>query len=213
MRAIVLLAILVGCRDSATKASPTPAPTPGPAPAPAVLDLSFVRGDVLVGEERDGHERPLRLDPATASWTALGSGDANLCPTGHRLGGGFLCIATVGESEADHVEQLAIVRGADVTRLGPTAQMIRNPSVVGDTVVFESNQASYRDLFAVTAGGAVRRLTDHASGNFEPALSPDGATVAFASSRDGDAELYVQPLAGGAPTRLTASGRDDWSPR
>jgi TolB protein len=214
MRAIVVLAMmLVGCRDRATKVSPTPPPTPAPAPAPAVLDLSFVRGDVVVGEERDGHERPLRLDPATATWVALGSGEAHLFSTGFRLGDGLLCIATVGDTEADHVEQLAIVRGAEVSRLGPTATMIRNPSVVGDTVVFESSRESFRDLYAVTAAGAVRRLTDDAAGNFEPALSPDGAQVAFASSRDGDAELYVQPLAGGAARRLTASGRDDWSPR
>lgn len=216
MRALVVLAMLVGCRDGATKASPKPAPPPPPQPGPApeVRDLTFVRGDVVVGEERDGHERPLELDPATATWTALGSGDAHLFPTGHRFGGGLLCIATVGDTEEDHVEQLAIVRGAEVTRLGPTASMIRNPSAVGDTVVFESNQASFRDVYAVTAAGVVRRLTDHTAGNFEPALSPDGAQVVFASSRDGDAELYVQPMSGkGAARRLTASGRDDWGPR
>jgi hypothetical protein len=80
----------------------------------------------------------------------------------------------VGDTEADHVEQLAIVRGAEVSRLGPTATMIRNPSVVGDTVVFESQPRELPRSVRGDRRGAVRRLTDDAAGNFEPALSPDG---------------------------------------
>ena len=209
---LVLVAALA-CRDRPTATSAPAARHDAAAPTiDAGGGLGFVRGLVVVGEDRDGWQRPLELDPATGAWRALGGGAAHLFPTGQRFGGGLLCIATVGDTEADHVEQLAIVRGAAVERLGPTAQMIRNPTVGGDAVVFESNRASFRDLYAVTAAGAVRRLTDDAAGNFEPAVSPDGAQVAFASSRDGNAELYLQPLTGGPARRLTDASRDDWGP-
>jgi Tol biopolymer transport system component len=54
------------------------------------------------------------------------------------------------------------------------------------------------------------RLTDDRLGNFEPAVSPDGAFIAFSSSRDGDAELYVMRADGSEQRRLTAFHRDDW---
>ncbi|MBK9035128.1 MAG: PD40 domain-containing protein [Myxococcales bacterium] len=217
-RALAGLAVVatLACRDR-PKPTAAPAAVRDAAMAPTVdaraaLDLGFVRGLVVVGEDRDGWQRPLQLDPATGAWIVLGGGAAHLFPTGQRLDGGLLCIATVGDTEADHVEQLAVVRGVAVARLGPTAQMIRNPTVGPDVVVIESNHASYRDLYAVGPRGVVRRLTDDAAGNFEPALAPDGAQVAFASSRDGNAELYVQPLAGGPARRLTSASGDDWSP-
>lgn len=49
-----------------------------------------------------------------------------------------------------------------------------------------------------------------------PAPSPDGARLAFASSRDGDFEIYVAAADGANPRRLTASRgldiRPAWSP-
>jgi tricorn protease len=41
-----------------------------------------------------------------------------------------------------------------------------------------------------------------------PQLSPDGATVAYACSEGGTADLYSLPLAGGAPRRLTWEGNE-----
>jgi len=202
---------LAGCKDR--KAAPPPPSQPaGPvgAATPPSRDLAFVRGEVLVSSEAT--PLPQRLDPTTGTWSAIGSGDVRLYPTGLRLRGGHLCIATRGVTEEDHVEQLAIVRGPAVEPLGPTAPKIRNPSVTPDgaRVVFESDRLSYRDLYALGLDGSIVRLTDNAEGNFEPALAPDGATLAFASSRDGNAELYSQPLAGGAPTRLSTTPRDEW---
>lgn len=177
-----------------------------------VSDLGFVRGDVVIDALRDGRHQPVRLDPATRSWAPLGDGAGDLYATGHRLGDGLLAIATAGAHEDDHQEQLAIVTGARVARFGPTAKQVRNPSAAGGAVVFASDLASYSDLYAISPTAPPRRLTDDAAGNFEPALAPDGAQVAFASSRDGNAELYVQPVAGGAARRLTDASRDDWNP-
>lgn len=183
-----------------------------PVDAAAVPDLGFVRGDVVIDQLHDGHHQPARLDPAARRWVPLGDGVGDLYATGHRLGDGLLAIATTGAHEDDHQEQLAVVVGARVTRFGPTAKQVRNPSAADGAVVFASDLASYSDLYAVTPSAPPRRLTDDPAGNFEPAIAPDGTRVAFASSRDGNAELYVQPLVGGGGRRLTDASRDDWNP-
>jgi TolB protein len=83
--------------------------------------------------------------------------------------------------------------------------------------VFESDADSFRDLYRLDLGAAAAmRLTNDVQGNFEPAVSPDGQSIAFVSSRDGNAELYSMTADGGAPQRLTDSRGDDsqpmWSP-
>jgi len=59
----------------------------------------------------------------------------------------------------------------------------------------------------------VRRLTSAPHGSFEPHVSPDGQRIAFSSSRDGAAELYVMNADGSVPVRLTQSRPDDLRPR
>jgi Tol biopolymer transport system component len=72
-------------------------------------------------------------------------------------------------------------------------------------------------------GSNVRQLTTDPNGDYYPAWSPDGSTIAYwngsTSGYDGgpmDAELYTIPATGGTPTRLTDNGIPDiepaWSP-
>jgi tricorn protease len=51
-------------------------------------------------------------------------------------------------------------------------------------------------------GKDVRRLTS-GQGASNPAFSPDGTLVAFTAQYDGNADVYVVPVTGGVPTRLT----------
>src|SRR3954447_18523154 len=45
----------------------------------------------------------------------------------------------------------------------------------------------------------------------EPAWSPTGDKIAFASNRDGNYEIYIMDTEGGGQTRLTMSpGNDQW---
>ncbi len=64
--------------------------------------------------------------------------------------------------------------------------------------------------------GAERRLTRAAGNNRSPAITADGARVAFASDRDGNWEIYAMDIDGGNLTRLTNNGVVDstptWSP-
>ena len=81
----------------------------------------------------------------------------------------------------------------------------------GDTVVF----AADGDLWtASTTGGATnpasaRRVTAHDGAERYARFSPDGASIAFTGSYDGDSDVYVIPTGGGEPRRLTwAAGED-----
>ncbi len=80
---------------------------------------------------------------------------------------------------------------------------------------------TFQDLFIAPAGGGeVHRLTTLEAPHVEDASwSPDGQALAFASDADGDFEIYILPLADGAPgtpypiTNNDAADRDPaWSP-
>jgi tricorn protease len=80
----------------------------------------------------------------------------------------------------------------------------RYPAIHGDTIVFTSEG----DLWSVdAAGGTARRLTSHSGMETNPAISPDGQTVAFSAQYEGPTEVYTMPLAGGLPVRHTFSGQ------
>jgi tricorn protease len=79
----------------------------------------------------------------------------------------------------------------------------RAPAIHGDTLVF----AAEGDLWRVpVAGGLAQRLTTAPGDETNPAISPDGAWLAFTASYEGPSEVYVMPLEGGAPKRLTYEG-------
>ncbi|MEM8712089.1 MAG: PDZ domain-containing protein, partial [Planctomycetota bacterium] len=77
----------------------------------------------------------------------------------------------------------------------------REPTLHGNTVVF----CAEGDLWVTQIDelGPARRLTSHAGSERAPALSPDGTEVAFSATYDGPVEVYVMPVRGGLPERLT----------
>ena len=91
------------------------------------------------------------------------------------------------------------------------ARLLRFPHSVGNKLVF-----SYAgDLYIVSAeGGTARRLTSHVGYEMFPRISPDGKYIAFTGQYDGNTEVFVIPVEGGEPRRLTYTatlGRDDES--
>ncbi len=73
------------------------------------------------------------------------------------------------------------------------------------------------DLYSVDAnGGEARRITSHEGNEIFPRLSPDGSRVAFTGQDDGNTEVYLMPVTGGDPERLTytaTNSRDDLGDR
>jgi len=79
----------------------------------------------------------------------------------------------------------------------------RAPAIHGDTVIFTAEG----DLWKVpAAGGAAQRLTTHPGVETGATISADGTQVAFAAQYEGPMEVYVMPVAGGLPKRMTWYG-------
>ncbi|MEH6459492.1 S41 family peptidase [Chitinimonas sp. JJ19] len=89
---------------------------------------------------------------------------------------------------------------ATVPALAASNGYFRFPALQANTVVFTAEG----DLWASNvSGGNARRLTSHAAEETRPALSPDGKWVAFSANYEGATEVYLMPLAGGQPRRLS----------
>src|SRR5215471_21856816 len=81
-----------------------------------------------------------------------------------------------------------------------TPLLLQRPAVSSRHVVF----AYAGDLWVVDrAGGDARRLTAGVGLESYPVFSPDGTQVAFAAEYDGNLDVYVVPVEGGIPRRLT----------
>jgi tricorn protease len=89
----------------------------------------------------------------------------------------------------------------------------RTPALHDDVLVFTAEGDLWR---APAAGGQAMRLTSRAGDAVRAAISPDGRWLAFSAAYDGPSEVYVMPLAGGVPRRLTWSGEGaevhGWTP-
>ncbi len=96
----------------------------------------------------------------------------------------------------------------------------------GDAIVFVSSQDGDYAIFGMNADGSGgSRLTEETGDTstlngiqfqIEPAWSPDGTKIAFASAREGTFDLYVMGADGTGATRLTSTKENDrhpsWSP-
>jgi tricorn protease len=86
------------------------------------------------------------------------------------------------------------------SRAQNNAPVLRFPDVHRDVAVF-----TYAgDLWRVpTTGGTAVRLTAHPGLELFAKISPDGQWIAFTGQYDGDEQVYVMPISGGEPRKLT----------
>jgi len=88
----------------------------------------------------------------------------------------------------------------------------------GQRIVFASTRHSvHPDLYVKSVDGvAVTQLTSDAASDVQPAFSPDGSRVAFASDRAGQWDIWIIDLNGGPPVQVTSSPAEEihpsWSP-
>jgi len=78
--------------------------------------------------------------------------------------------------------------------------LLRFPDVHEDTVVFVHGEDIWK---ASTQGGVAQRLTIHDGQERFPKFSPDGKLIAFTGAYDGNSDVYVMGVHGGAITRVT----------
>lgn len=92
------------------------------------------------------------------------------------------------------------VGAVEASPAGKPQGYYRGPSLGKDTIVFNAEG----DLWKVpVAGGTATRLTSHPGDEFAAAVSPDGTMVAFTGEYEGPGEVYVMPITGGLPRRVT----------
>ncbi|CAN0396449.1 unnamed protein product, partial [Phaeothamnion confervicola] len=96
-----------------------------------------------------------------------------------------------------------------ITAFAQQPLWLRYPSISpdGSQIVF-----TYQgDLYLVsTTGGKAVQLTSHAAHDFMPVWFPDGQSIAFASDRFGNFDVFKMPAAGGLPVRLTYHSAHDY---
>lgn len=87
------------------------------------------------------------------------------------------------------------------------------PSWASSTLLaFGSTMASSSDIYGITPGGSASLLAGGSTAEVEPAWSPDGTQLAFASNRTRDTELYLLTVSSGTLTRLTTRTGSDNAP-
>ncbi|MCX4244985.1 LpqB family beta-propeller domain-containing protein [Paraliomyxa miuraensis] len=193
------------------------------------LDASTLPGSILFVSERDGNLEVYRWRAGSSPQRLTDDPRSDFIADAAPDGSGFFRVATVeGEVPEAHREQLYWVpTTGEPVAIGREGRRGRAASWAPDRsfAVFESDMSDanagtagptpevFSDLWRWEPGGSLVRLTTTEHGAFEPAVSPDGASIAYVSTQDGNPELYVMGSRGEAPQRLTDWRRDDTAPR
>jgi tricorn protease len=93
------------------------------------------------------------------------------------------------------------------------ARLFRYPDVSQSQIAFVYGG----DIWIVSKnGGTANRLTSSTGEEAFPRFSPDGKTLAFSATYDGNTDVYTMPVTGGVPVRLTWNSFPDrvidWHP-
>ncbi|MBK9985345.1 MAG: PD40 domain-containing protein [Saprospiraceae bacterium] len=94
-----------------------------------------------------------------------------------------------------------------------SARLFRTPDVSATQIVFMYGG----DIWIVDKeGGTAAKLSSPPGSEFFPRFSPDGTKIAFSGNYDGNVDIYVMPVLGGVPDRITYHGMadriNDWYP-
>ena len=84
--------------------------------------------------------------------------------------------------------------------------------VAPGTLVFDQTHVRQFLMEVDPTGASSRNLTRGQGRDRQPAYSPDGKRVAFASNRSGNLDLWTLELDSGALQQLTDDEAQDWDP-
>ena len=122
----------------------------------------------------------------------------------------------------NHVAAIIVAVGSPTAVSAGEVGYYAQPALHGDRLIFSSEG----DLWTATVPEApeagdntvivAHRITSSDGIEGDPRISPDGSLLAFTAEYDGNVDVYVMPIDGGAPTRLTFHPEADeavaWAP-
>ena len=111
------------------------------------------------------------------------------------------------------VNLIAIGVGVEPAGAATKPHIFQHPALSKDLIAF----GYAGDLWTVSrAGGVATRLTTGVGIETDPVFSPDGSTIAFTGSYDGNTDVFTIPATGGVPFRVTYHPAADfavaWTP-
>lgn len=183
------------------------------------LDEASLPGSIYFVSERDGNLEAYRWRAGAGPERLTDDPGSDFVAEIDPKGSGWTRVVTLdGDSPEAHRERLWwMPTEGEPVAIGVEGRRARGPSWAPDRsfVVFESSaEGAFSDVWRWSRDdGALSRLTRTEHGAFEPAVSPDGRSIAYVSTHDGNPELYLMGADGSEPRRLTEWRRDDMAPR
>ena len=158
----------------------------------------------------DGYQVVLRHQRASASTSA--NAPANGTVTVSRLLPGNYVLTLFGVvPNCDPV--IPSPRAVDISPGSVTAVTIDVTCTAPIQLAYVKGTGANAEIHAVNSNGTgANRLTDQQRADVNPAWSPEGGRIAFASDRDGNREIYVMNANGQNPVRLTSNPTADYRP-
>jgi tricorn protease len=112
-----------------------------------------------------------------------------------------------------HAFALLFICSLSIATFGREARLVRYTHYHQGRIVF----TYLGDIWTADENGQnIKRVTVHRARDVYPRFSPDGKWIAFSSDRNGNLDVYVIPVEGGAAKQLTFHSADDsvqgWTP-
>ena len=186
------------------------------APATAVVNAS--NGRIAFASDRDGEFEIFSILPdgnglLKLTDNAVDDDDPSWSPDGSRIafvrtGACVTSCKAIWVMDAD---------GTDATQLTTWSNAIQDTAPVwvsSTTLLYTSNRVpggglQPKEIWSVpVSGGAATKLTETQGASYMPDVSSDGASVVFASDRDGTGRLYTMTVDGAAETVVPLAGAD-----
>ena len=164
----------------------------------------------------------LQFAGSTGSWRRMGHKVADAVYSRITGEGGYFDTRVVFVSETGpkdaRQKRLAVMDqdGANLQYLTGSGALVLAPrfSPTGDRVLYTSYESGEPAIYLMDVGTVQRRALPVPPGSmtFSPRFSPDGGTVIYSMSQGGNTDLWVQPVNGGTPQRLTSAPSIETAP-